>query len=100
MQLYTPPGCPTETGGPSGVPILFAADTAEVKPIQIVPVFVDFAVIVHPVAFVPRFVDSNCTGVPAVVTVVEPCPPGKADTAKSNTARTIQSGTPRKRRLV
>jgi hypothetical protein len=42
-----------------------------------VPVFPAAAVIVQPTAFVTGLA-SNCTGVPAVVTVVVPWPPEKA----------------------
>lgn len=51
------------------------------KPSHIVPVLVDFAVIVHPVAFVGGAVERSCTGVPAVATVVAPCPPQKTGRA-------------------
>ncbi len=81
-QVYAAPGCPAVTGGPSGVPCLFAAETLELSPIHMVPVFVDRAVIVQPVACVGGDVTRSCTGVPAVVTVVEPSPPGKAQTVR------------------
>lgn len=65
------------------MPIFDDAETEEPKPIQIVPEFVDFAVIVHPVAFVA--VEVSWTGVPAVVTFVDPCP---AENASADNAIT------------
>lgn len=60
------------------------------KPSHIVPVLVDLAVMVHPVAFVGGAVERSCTGVPAVVTVVAPWPPqkrGRVKRVKSSTSR-------------
>jgi hypothetical protein len=64
------------TGGPNGVPILFAADTALENPRKIVPLFELRAVTVQTPLFGGLQVEQSCTGVPEVTTMVFPCPPG------------------------
>ncbi len=54
--------------------------------------------IVHPVAFVTG-VASNCTGVPAVVTVADPSPPENATEARKINRQISQRGMPWKWRV-
>ena len=75
-QANEAPGCPADAGGPNGVPILFAADTALVHPIHTVPEFVDNAEIVQVVTLAGgaghigiTYEEHSGTGTPDVVTV-------------------------------
>lgn len=57
-----------------------AADTDGENPTHMVPVLVDFAVIVQPTTLTTGL-DSSCTGTPDVTTVCVPCPADKHVTA-------------------